>query len=341
MTLPSLSVIVPNFNHAHFIGEALEAILEQSLKPHELIVVDDASTDDSLEVLDALRGKNPAIRLVRNEKNLGVVESVNRQARLASGAYVYFAAADDKILPGFFERSIGLLSRHPQAGLCSTRSLLLGEHGETLGPYRMPVVAKTERYLPPRRIASIYKKFGDWVAPNTAIFRREAFLEFGGLDPALGGSSDGFLHHAISLKYGACYIPEPLAMWRQLETSYAATYTTDVRAAIGLVERLEHRMRDKHGDLFPPGYAELFKLRALRSVVYGLSRRDPYRHDLILEVGQAMRFRGPLDRIYFAGLRLYLEAGRWATKLYILLQHPLPDQLRIILKKLRRLASKA
>ncbi|MCX5794108.1 MAG: glycosyltransferase family 2 protein [Elusimicrobia bacterium] len=334
-------MVMPNYNHGHYIREALAAFLSQSFKPMEIIIVDDASTDNSIEILEELCRNNPTLHLVRNERNMGVMASANRAARMLSGDYAQFSAADDRILPGFLEQSIGLLSRYPQAGLCSTLSLMLGKDGQNLGPYQTPVVAETECYLPPARIAAIYRKNGSWVVPNTVIFRREAILEFGCFDPALGPSADGFLHHAVSLKYGACFIPRPLAMWRQMETNYSWTYTADFRASMDMVGRMEHRMRHQYRDLFPPDYVDLFKLRAMRSQVHGMIERNPYRHDQILEVGKSMRLRRPLDKMYFAGLRLCLEVGLWATKLYILLQHPFPDQARIILRKLRRLVSGA
>ena len=118
MTSPTLSVITANYNHAHLIGEALDAILRQSLRPLELIVVDDGSTDNSVEVIERFARRDTTIRLVRNERNMGAQLTSNRGLQHASGAYMYFAAADDRILPGFFEKSIALLTQYPQAGLC-------------------------------------------------------------------------------------------------------------------------------------------------------------------------------------------------------------------------------
>ena len=331
----TVSVLLPNYNHAHYIGEAIEAFLSQSFKPLEIVVIDDASTDDSLKVIEAFRKKNPIIRVVRNEKNMGPVACNNRELPTLSGDYVHLAAADDKVLPGLFEQSLRLLSRYPKAGFCSSLGRLMDQNGKDLGPYNTPIISDEECYLSPERINSIHKKFGEWVVPNTVVFRRGAILEFGGFDLELGPSADGFLHCALALKHGACFIPRPLGLWRETLTGYAASHAPDFRASMDLLERLEDRMRGKHRDVFPPEYADLFKRRALRAMVYGLSRRNPYRHDHILEAGRAMPVPGVLDRAYFAGMRLYLEVGRWATKIYVFLQHPLREQARIILGKLR------
>ena len=75
------------------------------------------STDGSLAVLEDFAHREPIIRIVRNERNLGVCEAVTRGTRLARGEYLLYAAADDYILPGMIEKSLDLLRRHPAAGM--------------------------------------------------------------------------------------------------------------------------------------------------------------------------------------------------------------------------------
>src|SRR5205809_2814761 len=122
MSLPSLSVVVPNYNHSQFLPAALGAILEQSVPASEVIVIDDASTDNSLEILNGFARKHPNLKVHRNEKNQGVLFGMRRGIELARSDYVLFAAADDQVLPGFFEKSLRLLARHPEAGLSCTVS---------------------------------------------------------------------------------------------------------------------------------------------------------------------------------------------------------------------------
>src|SRR5215471_18121754 len=116
--LPSLSVVVPNYNHAKFLPTCLTAILRQSSKPLEILVLDDASTDNSLEVIRQFAAEHPLIRLVQNEKNLGVMPNLNKGVELSRGEYVYIASADDEVVPGLFEKSLRLLAEHPEAAYC-------------------------------------------------------------------------------------------------------------------------------------------------------------------------------------------------------------------------------
>ena len=113
----SLSVIMPNFNDGRLISRALTAVLEQSRRPTEVIVVDDGSTDGSVATIEAFVQRDPIVKLIRHERNLGLMAAIQRGFEESRGDYVYFPAADDYILPGFFEKSLRMLAGHPQAGL--------------------------------------------------------------------------------------------------------------------------------------------------------------------------------------------------------------------------------
>jgi len=140
----TLSVIMPNYNHGKYIGEALNAILSQSYRPVEVIVIDDASTDNSVEIIQQFARKNSLVRFERNEKNMGVVKTSLKLLNMARGDYIYDAAADDKVLPGLFEKSMNLLERHPNAGLCSALSIRIDEESLNRGLLYSPIISKEE-----------------------------------------------------------------------------------------------------------------------------------------------------------------------------------------------------
>ena len=143
---PTLSVLFPNYNHARFLPESLGAFLAQSYRPVEIIIIDDASTDNSVEVIETFARREPRLRLIRNERNMGVVPNMNRLVEMASGDYVYLSAADDKVLPGFFEKSMALLSQYPQAGLCSTVGRLIDKDGKDKGIRAIDCCAETPKF---------------------------------------------------------------------------------------------------------------------------------------------------------------------------------------------------
>src|SRR5215475_13259344 len=104
--LPTLSIVIPNYNHGEYLSAAVNAILKQSAQPAEVVIVDDGSTDNSVQILQRLAAENPVIRLHQNQRNQGAVFTINRGIDLATSEYVFCAAADDVVMPGFLEKSL-------------------------------------------------------------------------------------------------------------------------------------------------------------------------------------------------------------------------------------------
>ena len=124
--LPTFSVVMPNFNHARYLEAALQAHLAQSVPPLEIIVVDDASTDESVAIVERLATEHSRLRLIRLARNGGVNAAINRGLREARGDYVSVSAADDLVA----DESRGPLAR--DTGPASHRGLLFvrrGGHG--------------------------------------------------------------------------------------------------------------------------------------------------------------------------------------------------------------------
>lgn len=279
MARPSLSVVMANYNHGRFLAESVGAILQQSYRPCQLVIVDDASTDDSVEILEARARDDACIQLLRNESNEGVIASFARGLAQASGDYVYFAAADDRVLPGLFERSMRLLAQHPSAGVCSSLAVLIDQHGRECGLAHSPVISSRECFLSPDRALRALRSYGPWVKGTTAVCRREALLEVGPSIPELESYSDSFIDLVLAMKYGACFIPEPLAAWRRLETGYASRLEGNAAQSLDIVERGAELMRNRYRDIFPPDCVQLwldYQRYSIALAAYGRyrARRD-------------------------------------------------------------------
>lgn len=219
MNSPALSVIIPNFNHAQFLPTCLRAVLAQAVPVLEVIVIDDCSTDDSVEVIQRFAAQHPVIRFLRNEQNRGVVWNMNRGLELARGDYVVFPAADDEVLPGFFQKSLGLLARHPQAALSCT----IGdwrEVGTGLNWHVGVGMAEVPCYLPPDRLVALERAGKLFIASHTAIFRRASLTAAGGFIPELKWHCDWFAMYVTAFRHGICFVPEPLGIANIHATSY-------------------------------------------------------------------------------------------------------------------------
>lgn len=216
MSKPTLSVIIANYNHASHIGKALDAILSQGFLPAEVIVIDDGSTDNSMEVIEGFRRKHGVITLLENHTNKGVTFSNSRGLATASGDYVYFASADDMVLPGFFEKSVDLLCQYPHAGLCHTE--LKAYDGREYKSY----LSEQPRYFSIDELTMKSKQRGYFYASGiNSIIRRDVFLQSGGIVAQTGPLWDLFAAMTVGIRHGLCYIPEPLVAIRTVENSYS------------------------------------------------------------------------------------------------------------------------
>ena len=86
-----VSIILTNYNHAAYLPRSIEAVLNQTAQPRELLIIDDASTDDSMEIIERYSRQDSLIRVHRNEQNQGVIESLNRHLNKARGDYLITA----------------------------------------------------------------------------------------------------------------------------------------------------------------------------------------------------------------------------------------------------------
>lgn len=121
MTTPLLSVVIPTWNRAHLVCEAIESALSQRAGQVEVIVVDDGSTDDTADVLAQSFGSR--IHLLRSQRRRGVGAARNAGARLASGQLVAFLDSDDLWLPGKLDAELRALERFPEAEAVVSDSL--------------------------------------------------------------------------------------------------------------------------------------------------------------------------------------------------------------------------
>lgn len=110
---PLVSVIMPAYNAAKYVGQAVESILNQTYKKFEFIIVDDASTYSTLSILKGFRKKDKRIILIQNKNNLGVTKSLNKAIELAKGKYIIRMDADDWSYPQRFQLQIDLMETHP------------------------------------------------------------------------------------------------------------------------------------------------------------------------------------------------------------------------------------
>ena len=219
LTRPSLSVVIPNYNHADCLPTAVRAIMEQSVKPNEVLIVDDGSTDNSKHVISNLAAQwYPTIRPYFLNRNCGPTHATNFGIDLSKSDYIFITCSDDEILPGFFERSLNLLAVNPQAGLCCT----VGDWREQSGFNWLmgKGMSRYPCYISPTEMIKLERAARFYIPGHTCIMRRDALIEVGKCIPELRMANDWFNNYLIGFTYGICYIPEPLAVYNIHPDSY-------------------------------------------------------------------------------------------------------------------------
>lgn len=271
----SLSVVMPNYNHARYLAEAIVGIAAQSRPPDEFVVLDDASTDESVRVVEPFLDRFPFMRLIRLERNGGVLAAIERLLAEARGEYIFFAAADDVRMPGFFEQAMAIAQQHPQAGLVCGGVSLIDEDGHHLGYFGVskwtePLYADPHRFLEEYLLAEVPSHS----LSCATIYRREAFDAVGGYRPELGSWADSFAVRAIGLKHGICYVPMEAVRARMLVQSFSYQAVAEPRRLLDIIARAERLMQsEEFRDVFPAGYARRwarsYRYRTVRDFFLG------------------------------------------------------------------------
>ncbi|WP_051463184.1 glycosyltransferase family 2 protein [Deferrisoma camini] len=193
MREPLVSVVIPCFNAARYVAETLSSVLAQTYPRLEVIVVDDGSTDGTLDVLHSFR---EAVTVVRHDRNRGVAAARNTGAGLARGEFLAFVDADDLWTPQKLTRQIEAASEPDVVLLVHTD---LGYIDETGAPHPRPWPMWTT--ADGDCFAELLRSNG--VAASAALVRRPAFERCGGFEEGLRGTEDYHLWLRLTLR-GRC-----------------------------------------------------------------------------------------------------------------------------------------
>src|SRR5687767_8430509 len=116
MSKPKVSVLIPTYNYAHFLDETIQSVLNQTYSDYELIIVDNKSTDSTVELVGKYLG-DPRVRFYQNEKNLGLTGNWNKCLEYATGEYIKFLCADDKFHPEMLAKFVAVMEENPTVSL--------------------------------------------------------------------------------------------------------------------------------------------------------------------------------------------------------------------------------
>ena len=216
-----LSIICLCYNHANFIEEALYSVFNQTYKDWELIIVNDASRDNSKEVIDEIVGDfykkkgnhSYTIQTIHLEKNIGNCAAFNKGFELAKGKYIIDFAADDKFEIDKLEKQIKVLENtDTQTGICFTNAVLIDEENNKIGNYYF------DWYKKEPKDGFIFKELiraGGMICSPTMLIRREVLEELGGYDESLSYEDyDFWVRSSRNWKY--IFLDENMTFYRKM-----------------------------------------------------------------------------------------------------------------------------
>jgi hypothetical protein len=220
---PTVSVIVPNYNHAPFLRQRIDTILAQTYGDFELILLDDCSTDDSRNILNEYSYDFRVTHLEFNDKNSGsTFKQWNKGVRLARGKYVWIAESDDYADRNFLETLIARLEATPDAALCYCRSYAVSPDGTVTG-----LLDSYLRHLNAQRWANDFAADGPTEcrkylthcntvqSASSVVFLRDAYWRSEGADETLTLCGDWKMWVSMAVSGGTiCHVGQPLSYCR-------------------------------------------------------------------------------------------------------------------------------
>jgi glycosyltransferase involved in cell wall biosynthesis len=215
-----VSVVIPTYNYARFLGEAIQSVLDQTYKDLEIIVVDDGSTDNTGEVVSSFT--DARVKYLRQE-NRGVAAAQNTGIKASHGEYISILGSDDLYLPQNLEDKVKVLDSHPDIGLVYSDAYLLDKNtGTTLGKLWRSPKGPHPWFDPDRATRQPLKEIlyrGCFIMPQASMMRRQVFAKVGYFDESLPTYEDWDLIIRILQHFSAELIDMPLLKLRQHDTN--------------------------------------------------------------------------------------------------------------------------
>lgn len=296
---PVVTIIVPNFNHAQYLPERLESIFSQTYENYEVLLLDDASSDDSPKLLEQYSNHPRVAKLIFNTQNSG---STFRQWNLgmenARGKYVWIAESDDRAHPEFLSKMVAALESDEKYTIAFSQSLRINEEGKVIGDWNdwtadlapslfdddfsMDGTAFVEHLLLHRN-----------VIPNAsaALFRRNTCLSHGLADPAVKYCGDWLVWLKLALSGYVHYCAQPLNHFRQHSRSVIATRAGNRKSSF--VKKYDIVMREK----FSAHLESTNAPASLKNKAVALLRKDAEK-----EARLAIRLALPEDERHYAAI---------------------------------------
>jgi len=211
---PRVDVIIPTYNYGCYLEQCLHSVLNQTFKNYVVLIIDNASEDNTQEIASQWVKKDARFTYVRNETNIGLLGSSRKSYALTRAELVLFLSADDLLEPLFLEKTVAVLDRHPECSFAYTAwrifvdDIAQENHGVE------------NAYFIPHDRSGCYQESGllltyNWITNSCCLFRRKVCDSVGGPNPAdVYHVGDWYIWMRLAAKGPAYYVHESLARYR-------------------------------------------------------------------------------------------------------------------------------
>ncbi len=204
--MPRVSVIIPSFNHERFLNQCLESVRAQTMSDWEVVLVDDGSHDQSVEIARQVAATDPRIKVFLNDSNLGAYATENRGLELAQGEFAAVLNSDDYWMPLKLERQVTLLDSHPECPFAYGKGYKVDDIGKPLPG------GAVHHEMPTEAVQDIRSKLvmDNRILASSLMFRRgQARFE-----PSLKYSGDWTILLKLAQQGPAAFVNEDVCVWR-------------------------------------------------------------------------------------------------------------------------------
>ena len=247
----------------------------QSCQPDAIYVIDDASTDGSVEVIRSYVQRFSHVRLVQRPRNAGFHATVNEFLPQLEGSHVFFLAADDYLVPGSLEMGRAMLTAHPGAGLCLTDYWDVYPDGTrrlfNYGISPVPTYFSSAEAAPMLRGCPLVSQ---------CFVHLDGLRKMGGFPAPLRWHADHFICAVLALRQGFCYVPKPGGAFRKLASSYSSQSAGEDAQREVLLNFLDYFCRPEFADV-KAGLRDAHALGIFERGLFRILWRNPdYRYFL-------------------------------------------------------------
>lgn len=310
---PTVAIVIPNYNDAQYLPACLDSVLGLVLRPDQIILVDDGSTDESVAVAARYLNGVSGAQIVVNSQRVGTMAALNVGLQHVTCDYVLFLASNDHLDGEILAHAKTAIARLGPTGLWSAMVWSADAEGNYEQVFPSAVVATQETGFTPEECVGLANRVGNWFTGTTMLFHRETLQGIGGFDLEYRGLADLFAALTISSLKGAIFCPAPFGVMRRHEGGYLwRTLTDHVH-----LESLLQGVMDKGPTLSPALFTPHFIERTCRRIRFSAVRA--------LEGGAWPNIGGSWERGLYAwlgGLWRFLMISKLRTALAFLLLRP-------------------